>query len=95
MTQRLYEGEYLKVALKKDYENGISATFKTRTVYVNFERRTSVNDEILRKYNISREKFLEWNSFLDKRVFHVKDITLIVGKIEYKYSCPCILFFQQ
>lgn len=86
----LYEGEYLKVALKKNYQNGMSATYKTRFIYVNFERRTYVNDEILRKYNINREQFLEWNIFLEKRVHYVQNITLIIGKIDYKYACPCL-----
>ncbi len=87
ITQKLYEGEYLKVALKKQYQNGMSNTFETRTVYTNFSKRIYTRD-IMSRYGINRKDLFSWNN-LDANTYYIEDRNLITAKIEYKYSCPC------
>ncbi len=40
----LYTGEYLKVAIKEEYEKGTAAEFKTKTLYQNFKNQTYTYD---------------------------------------------------
>ncbi|PIY12209.1 MAG: hypothetical protein COZ18_02575 [Flexibacter sp. CG_4_10_14_3_um_filter_32_15] len=87
--QKLYEGEYLKVALQKNYANGTAAEFETRTLYQNFSNRTYVYD-IVNQYGISVYDLRSWNN-LDEYAYYVEENSrLMVGKIEYKYVCPCL-----
>ncbi len=87
-NQKLYTGEYLKVALKKDYEKGTAALFKTRRLYQNFLERIYIYD-ISQRYEISYSQLRSWNN-LDESIYYVEDTTLIVGEMEYKYACPCL-----
>lgn len=85
--QSIYEGEYLKVALKKDYETGTAAEFKTRIQYQYFEEQAYIYT-ISERYGIPVDELRAWNN-LNPYAYEVEDIQLIVGKIEYKYACPC------
>ncbi|AFM04083.1 hypothetical protein Fleli_1673 [Bernardetia litoralis DSM 6794] len=84
----IYEGEYLKVALKKDYEQGVTEKIKTKIVYQEFQNRIYVYD-IVTQYGISYAQLCSWNN-LDVNAYYVDNIRLVVGKVEYKYACPCI-----
>lgn len=86
--QKLYTGEYLKVALKKDYEKGTVALFKTRKLYQNFPDRIYIYD-ITERYEISAYELRLWNN-LDPNSYYIENMRLIVGGMEYKYACPCL-----
>ena len=87
LKQTFYEGEYLKVAVKKEYEKGMPSEYKTRTLYQNFSEQTYIY-EIARQYQISESDFKLWNN-LGEYAYYIEDVRLIVGKTEYKYACPC------
>ncbi|WP_375558736.1 hypothetical protein ACE193_13415 [Bernardetia sp. OM2101] len=87
-NQKLYTGEYLKVALKTDYEKGVTEKVKTRKYYQNIKKRTYIYD-IVRNYNININDLRSWNG-LSESAYYVEDVRLIVGEIEYKYTCPCL-----
>lgn len=87
-NQPLHTGEYLKVAIKKDYEQGTTAIFKTRTLYQNFPNRIYIYD-ITDRYGINTYQLREWNN-LNENVYYIEDMQLIVGQVEYKYACPCL-----
>lgn len=86
--QSLYTGEYLKVAIKKSYEKGIPEKFEIRKHYQNIKKRTYIYD-IVRNYNVNISDLRLWNG-LSENVYYVEDTRLIVGEIEYKYTCPCL-----
>lgn len=88
LNQKFYEGEYIKVALKKDYEKGMIDKIKTRKHYQNFPNRTYIYD-IVNDYGININELRQWNN-LDQYSYYVEDVKLMVGEIEYKYICPCL-----
>ncbi len=83
----IFEGEYLKVALKKDYKNGTAAMFKKKKIYQNITKKTYIYD-IVRNYNININDLRRWNN-LAPYLYYIENMTLIVGETEYKYACPC------
>lgn len=83
-----YEGEYVKVALKTEYEKGTAAEFKTRMLYQTFEEETYLYS-ISERYEISIGDLRSLNN-LNPYAYEVENITLIVGKMEYKYACSCL-----
>lgn len=86
--QPLYEGEYLKVALKEEYEKGMSATFKTGVLQQIYAEQAYLGN-IARQYEVAYADLCLWNN-LDPYAYYVEKTWLIVGKIEYKYACPCV-----
>lgn len=87
-NETLYEGEYLKVALKKDYEKGMTDKPKARKYYQDFPNRTYIYD-IVNEYGVNINDLREWNN-LDSYGYYVENVRLLVGEIEYKYACPCL-----
>jgi hypothetical protein len=87
-NQLIYEGEYLKVALKKEYDKGTTATFKTRVLYEDFEEQTYIYT-ISERSGVSVDELRIWNN-LDTYAYEVENIRLIIGKTEYKYMCSCL-----
>lgn len=84
--QTLYEGEYLKVATKKEYEKGMPAEYKKRTLYHYFAEGYIYS--IAEQYKVSVSDLRLWNN-LDEETYSIGEVTLIVGETEYKYACPC------
>jgi hypothetical protein len=87
-TPSLYTGEYLKVALKKDYENGMTTQPKKRRLYENFTNRIYIYD-IVNDYGVNINDLRLWNN-LDPNSYYIENMRLIVGEQEYKYACPCL-----
>ncbi len=86
--QQLFEGEYLKVALRKEYEKGTAAEFKTRILYQDFDEQAYLYT-ISDNYGISVDDLRSLNN-LDAYAYEVENVRLIVGKVEYKYACSCL-----
>ncbi|WP_338760931.1 LysM domain-containing protein [Bernardetia sp. ABR2-2B] len=88
LKQPFYEGEYLKVALKKEYQNGTAAEFRKRTIYKTFKKQTYLST-IARDYRVTKDELIKWNNLHDG-VYMVESTKLIVGEMEYKYTCSCL-----
>ncbi|WP_375558737.1 hypothetical protein ACE193_13420 [Bernardetia sp. OM2101] len=84
----IFEGEYLKVALKKEYEKGIPLDFQLRRFYKNFSYPTYLKD-VASDYGVSINNLRYLNN-LDRDTFYVGDMVLFLGFIHYKYACPCL-----
>ncbi len=86
LNQNLYEGEYFKVAVKKEYEKGMPAEYKKRTLYHYFAEGYIYS--ISEQYKVTLSNLRLWNN-LDENTYSLEDVSLIVGETEYKYACPC------
>ena len=86
--EQLYAGEYLKVALKKDYYEGFPSNSFTKYEYATLTERISLYN-ISRRYGISQQELRKWNNF-NEYLYNVEGGTkIIVAKNVYKYVCPC------
>jgi LysM repeat protein len=86
--QQLYIGEYLKVALKKDYHKGFLSNPIFIYKYVETEQNISpyVISEL---YGISVEQLIEWNNHNEYVYSAEGKPKIIIDKKVYKYVCPC------
>jgi len=87
LKQTFYEGEYLKVVLKKEYEKGMPFEYEKRTLYQYFEDQVYLYN-IATQYKVNESDLRLWNS-VDKETYYVEDVRLIVGQTQYSYACPC------
>ncbi|WP_291721650.1 hypothetical protein [Bernardetia sp.] len=87
---KLYEGEYLKVALRKDYQKGFPTKPRKRYFYYTTKKQMSIYD-IPRINGITNYELIELiqKNKLDDIYIIPNNIQLIIGEMEYKYACPC------
>lgn len=88
-NKTLYEGQYLKVALTKDYEKGTAETFNTRTLYQTFSNQVYIYN-VAQQYGVSADDLRRWNNLNEYAYYVEEGSRLIVAKMEYKYACPCM-----
>ncbi|WP_291721326.1 LysM peptidoglycan-binding domain-containing protein [Bernardetia sp.] len=86
--EKLYEGEYLKVALKEQYYKGFISNPVKKYNYLKLDKRLSVY-KIARRYGVSESQLKTWNK-LNEYTYNLEaGTTLIVNEKVYKYVCPC------
>ena len=86
--QKIYAGEYLKVALKSEYYKGFPSDTHFRYQYADIKKNTSIY-RISELYGISMIELKRLNN-LNEYVYTIQvDTRMIVGKTIYKYVCPC------
>ena len=86
--EKLYEGEYLKVALKEEYYKGFISNPVKKYNYLKLDKRLSLY-KIARRYGVSELQLKTWNK-LNEYMYNLEaGTTLIVNEKVYKYVCPC------
>jgi hypothetical protein len=86
--QKVYVGEYLKVALKSEYYKGFPSNPYFGYQYADVKKNTSLYT-ISEHYGIPVRELKKLNN-LNEYVYTIQvDTRMIVGKTMYKYVCPC------
>ncbi len=86
--QKLYTGEYLKVALKDDYYKGFPSKPFVQYQYATLDKKLSLY-KIAKKYGVSKQELRKWNGFNEYVYTLEANTKMIVRKQIYKYVCPC------
>lgn len=86
--QKIYAGEYLKVALKSEYYKGFPSDAPFRYQYADIKKNTYLY-RMSEHYGITILELRKLNN-LNEYVYTLpEDTRMIVGKTLYKYVCPC------